>query len=165
GGAARAGGGEAPRYAPSVDTGAAGRRGHLSRPGLRDRRRPRGRDDPLQLRRPRLPPLASRAVAAGIALPDRRHDSPDGDVTGPDPQDGDPAAADLHDLYRARLPARHDRRDALPDLPPVRGPRDRQGDHDGGPQGDAALRDATAVRPGTRGALPNALLPLHGALD
>ena len=34
-------------------------------------------------------------------------------------------AADLHGLDRPRLPARHDRRDALPDLPPVRRARDR----------------------------------------
>ena len=35
------------------------------------------------------------------------------------------------------LPARHDRRDALPDLPPGRGPRGRPGDHARRPQGHA----------------------------
>ena len=74
--------------------------------------------------------------------------APHGDLAGADPQDGGAAAADLHGLDRPRLPARHDRRDALPDLPPVRGARHRQGDHAGRPQGDAAPRDAPALRAG-----------------
>ena len=68
------------------------RRGHLPRPRLRDRRRPRGRDDALQLRRARLPRLASRALAARVALPRRRHGAAHRDVAGADPQDGGAAA-------------------------------------------------------------------------
>ena len=44
-----------------------------------------------------------------------------------DPHPRGEAAADLHGLDRPRLPARRDHRDALPDLPPVRGARRRQG--------------------------------------
>ena len=47
------------RLTSPVDAGAARRRGHLPRARLRDRRRPRGRDDAVQLRRARLSGLAS----------------------------------------------------------------------------------------------------------
>ena len=114
----------------------------LPRPRLRDRRRPRGRDDEYNFDALALPGLASGALAARHALPRRRHAAAHGDVAVADPQDGGAAAADLHGLDRPRLPPRHDRRDALPDLPPVRGARDRQGHHDGRPEGDAAVRDA-----------------------
>ena len=56
---------------------------------------------------------------------DDEHAAAHGDVAVADPHDGGAAAADLHGLDRPRLPARHDRRDALPDLPPVRGARRR----------------------------------------
>src|SRR6185312_9691712 len=126
---------------------------------------PRGRDDPLQLRRPRLPRLAPDALAARVPVPRRADTPPHGDLAGADPQDGGAAAADLPDLHRPRLPARHHRRDALPDLPPVRRASNRQGHHPGRPQGDASLRHAPAVRAGARGALPHALLPVHRAVD
>ena len=63
------------------------------------------------------------------------------------------------------LPARHARRDPLPDLPPVRGARGRQRDHARRPEGDAAARHARALRAGARGAVPHALLPVHRAVD
>ena len=140
--AARAAEAPAARHAPSVDARASRRGGHLPRSRLRDRRRPRGRDDPVQLRRSRLPRLASDPLAARHALSRRADRPPHRDVAGADPQDGGAAAADLHGLDRPRLPARHDRRDPLPDLPPVRGARHRQGHHAGRPQGNAPLRDA-----------------------
>ena len=52
-----------------------------------------------------------------------------------------------------------------PDLPPVRGPRRRQGHLPRRPEGDAAARHARAVRAGARGAVPHALLPVHRAVD
>ena len=55
-------------------------------------------------------------------------------------------AADLHGLDRPLLPPRHDRRDALPDLPPVRGPRRRPGPDARRPEGHAPARDARALR-------------------
>src|SRR5581483_750122 len=51
------------------------------------------------------------------------------------------------------------------DLPPVRGARRRQGAHARRPEGDAAARDARAVRAGPARALPDALLPVHRAVD
>ena len=52
----------------------------------------------------------------------------------------------LHGLARPLLPARHRRRDALPDLPPGRGPRRRPRDHARRPEGDAAAAAARALR-------------------
>jgi phenylalanyl-tRNA synthetase alpha chain len=62
-------------------------------------------------------------------------------------------------------PAQIHKMEALPDLPPVRGTRHRQGDHARRPQRDAAARDASAVRARARHAVPHPLLPLHRALD
>ena len=55
----------------------------------------------------------------------RRRAPADGDVPVADPRARGARAADLHGLDRPLLPPRRDRRDALPDLPPVRGPRRR----------------------------------------
>ena len=83
----------------------------------------------------------------------------------PDPRDGGARAADLHGLDRPLLPARRDRRDALPDLPPVRGPRRRPRADARRPEGDAAARDARDLRARPARPLPHALLPVHRALD
>ena len=63
-----------------------------------------------------------------------------------DPRARGAPTADLHGLDRARLPPRCDHGDALPDLPPVRRARRRSRDHARRPQGNAAARDARAVR-------------------
>ena len=139
-------------------------RGHLPRARLPGRRRPRGRDDPLQLRRPQLPGRPPGPLAAPVGLPRRRRALPHGDLALADPGDGVAAAADLHGLARPRLPARHARRDAHADLPPGRGPGHRPRHHHGRPQGHAAAHDARALRRGARAPLPHARLPLHGAV-
>src|SRR5581483_1592997 len=82
-----------------------------------------------------------------------------------DPDPRGEAAAGVHGLDRPCLPPRRDRRDALPDLPPVRGARHRSRHHARRPEGDAAARHARPVRRGARGALPHALLPVHRAVD
>ena len=63
------------------------------------------------------------------------------------------------------LPARRDHGDALSDLPPVRGARRRPRPDARRPEGDAAARDARALRPRAARPLPHALLPVHGAVD
>ena len=63
-------------------------RGHLPRPRILGRGRPRGRDDALQLRRAQLPARPSDAVAAPDAVPRRRDGAPDGDLALADPDDG-----------------------------------------------------------------------------
>ena len=88
-----------------------------------------------------------------------------GDEPVADPHPRGEAAADLHGLDRPRLPPRRDHRDALSDLPPVRGARGRPGADARRPEGDAAARDARALRARPARALPHALLPVHRAVD
>src|SRR5439155_25305964 len=57
------------------------------------------------------------------------------------------------------------RRDALPDLPPVRRPRRRPAHHSRRPEGDAPPRHARDLRPRAPRPLPHALLPVHRAVD
>ena len=64
--------------------------------GYHGRRRSRGRDDALQLRRPQLPARSSGALAARDALPRRRDGAAHRDVAVADPHDGGAAAAHLH---------------------------------------------------------------------
>src|SRR5581483_5138408 len=142
-----------------------GRRGRVPRPRLRGARRPRGRDGRVQLRQARVPADALGALPARHVLLRLRPRAADGDEPVADPLPRGAAAADLHGLDRARLPPRRDHRDALPDLPPVRGARRRQGADARRPEGDAAARDARALRAGPAGALPDALLPVHRAVD
>src|SRR5262249_37950178 len=104
-------------------------------------------------------------VGPQLALLRRAHATQDRDFAVADPGHGAAAAARLHDLARTRLPARHDRRDALPDLPPGRGARSRPPDPPRRRQRPPADADARALRRGARGPLPHALLPVYGALD
>src|SRR5439155_12709236 len=57
------------------------------------------------------------------------------------------------------------RRDALPDLPPVRRPRRRPAHHPRRLEGDAPPHHARDLRPRAPRPLPHALLPVHRALD
>ena len=75
-------------------------------------------------------------------------------------------AADLHGLDRTRLPARRDHADALPDLPPVRGPRRRPRASRSADLKGTLLHVMRALFGDERARpLPHALLPLHGAVD
>src|SRR5262249_45130041 len=58
-----------------------------------------------------------------------------------------------------------DHPDALPDLPPVRRACGRPEHHARRPERDAAARHAGALRAGPSRPLPDALLPVHGAVD
>ena len=84
------------------------RRGRVPRARVRDRRRPRGRDSPLQLRPARLPAGAPDALAAQHLLHRPRAPAPHRDLAVADPHDGGKGAAHLHGLDRPRLPARRD---------------------------------------------------------
>ena len=151
---------------PAPDhAGPARGRGRVPRPRLRGARRPRGRDGRVQLRQARVPADALGPLAARHLLLRRRPRPAHRDEPVADPHPRGEAAADLHGLDRPRLPPRRDHRDALPDLPPVRGARRRQGADARRPQGDAAPRDARALRARAARALPDALLPLHRAVD
>src|SRR5262249_36408066 len=118
-----------------------------------------------QLHRAQLPRLAPGAVAARLVLPRRRDAPAHRDLAVADPRDADAEAAGLHGFDGPRLPARHDRRDALPDLPPVRGASRRPRDYARRPEGNASEHHAPALRPRAARALPDALLPVHRALD
>ena len=76
----------------------------------------------------------------------------------------DPQAADLRGRARPGLPHRRARRDAHAGLPPGRGPRGRQGHHDGPPAG--TLDHFARAMFGAGGAHPlaAALLPVHRAV-
>ena len=63
-------------------------RGRLPRARLPGRRRPRGRDDALQLRRAQLPAGSPGALAARDAVRRRRDGAPHRDLAVPDPDDG-----------------------------------------------------------------------------
>ena len=151
---------------PAPDhAGAARRRGRLPRARLGGARRPGGRDRRVQLRQARVRADALGPLAARHVLLRRRPRPPHGDEPVADPRDGGEGAADLHGLDRPCLPARRDHGHALPDLPPVRGARRRPRAHPRRPEGDAASRDAGALRPRAARPLPHALLPLHRAVD
>ena len=139
-------------------------RGHLPRARLHGRRRSRGRDDPLQLRRAQLPGGPSVALAAADALPRRRDGPAHRDVAVADPDDGGAGAARLHRLARARVPAGHARCDPHADLPPGGGPRRRRGDHARRPPRDARLPVQGALRREPRDRFSDPPLPVHGAV-
>ncbi len=138
--------GAAARASAPDHPGSPHRRGRVPRPWLRGARRPRGRDGRIQLRQARLPADALRALAARHVLLRRDARPAHRDEPVADPHPRGEAAADLHGLDRPRLPARRDHGDALPDLPSVRRARGRQGADARRSPGDAAPRDARALR-------------------
>ena len=157
--------GAAARPAAPDHPGAPRRRGRVPRARLRGARRPRGRDRRIQLRQARVPADALGALAARHVLLRREPRPAHRDEPVADPHPRGEAAADLHGLDRPRLPARRDHRDALPDLPPVRRARRRPRPDPRRSEGDAAPRDARALRARAARALPHALLPVHRAVD
>ena len=135
---------------------------------LRERRWPRGRGPVAQLRGPGDRARASGPRSARQLLPRR---GPRGrpaaaavaDEHGADPRDGEAGAAAADRVARPRLPSRHRRRHALPDVPPGRGPARRAGHHDGPPQERAADVRLELPRRRRAGAFPALVLPVHRA--
>ena len=141
-------------------------RGRVPRPRLRGARRPRGRDDvDYNFDKLAFDPWHPARSPRATFFFDENRAAAHRDVAVADPGARGARAADLHGLARPLLPARLDRRDALPDLPPVRRARRRPRPDARRPQGDAPPRDARDLRARPARPVPHALLPVHRALD
>ena len=139
-------------------------RGRLPRARIPRRRRPRGRDDPLQLRRAQLPAgHPARSPQATLFLDDetvlRTETSPSQIRTWRRKSHRSTSS------LSGALSPRHAGRDAHADLPPGGRARRRRGDHARRPRSGRSTSAQGAVRPGAAHRVPDALLPVHRAVD
>ena len=141
-------------------------RGHLPRARLRGRRRARGRDDALQLRRAQLPGRPSVALAPRDALPRRRDGAADARrrrrrSATMEAQEPPVYIVSLGRIYRRDTPdATH-----TPIFHQVEGLAVDHGITLADLEGTLDYLAARALRRGAADRVPDALLPLHRAVD